>query len=177
MSDTNGTNGNGSNGNGHKPKRRYSDRERAAALVALDLNQGNVYKTARQCGIPRKTLELWTKPESMYHGVADERQDQKEALADMFERIARAYGLHSLDAAVLAKTNGQQAVIGACAATDKMRLLREQPTSIIDERASLQAAIDAWKRDCEWGSDEDAVKYLGEQPAFAQIVKDLGKVG
>ena len=40
-------------------RRSYSDAERAEALAVLDANAGNVERTARHLGLPRKTLEGW----------------------------------------------------------------------------------------------------------------------
>ena len=37
----------------------YTDQQVAAALAALDLNAGNVKRTAREIGIPHATLRLW----------------------------------------------------------------------------------------------------------------------
>jgi transcriptional regulator of acetoin/glycerol metabolism len=35
---------------------RYSDEQRAAVLAALDANNGNLSKTARDTGVPKSTL-------------------------------------------------------------------------------------------------------------------------
>lgn len=40
-------------------QRHYSDGERAAALAVLASNDGNLTRTARETGIPRKTLASW----------------------------------------------------------------------------------------------------------------------
>ena len=37
----------------------YTEEQRAAALAQLELNGGNAYRTSRQLGIPRPTLQLW----------------------------------------------------------------------------------------------------------------------
>jgi len=44
---------------GDDVRHRYSDEERADALLALEANGGNLSRTARQMGIPRATLRLW----------------------------------------------------------------------------------------------------------------------
>ena len=41
--------------------RVYSDEDRAGALAALQLNQGNIKLTCRQLEIPRRTLKDWRK--------------------------------------------------------------------------------------------------------------------
>lgn len=38
---------------------QYTEQQRIDALAALDLNRGNVSRTARELGIPRPTLILW----------------------------------------------------------------------------------------------------------------------
>jgi hypothetical protein len=48
----------------------------------------------------------------------------------LFGRIAETYGEHALRPSTVRKTRGKDAVIAACAATDKLRLLRGESTSI-----------------------------------------------
>ncbi len=38
---------------------QYADAVRADTLARLELNAGNVKKTARETGIPRSTVQLW----------------------------------------------------------------------------------------------------------------------
>jgi hypothetical protein len=42
-----------------RPRRRYSDEDRAVALAALAANGNNLRRTARQLGIPRASLLAW----------------------------------------------------------------------------------------------------------------------
>jgi len=108
-------------------RRRYSDRDRATALTALEANGGNVKRTARHLGIPRNTLQRWIdtgRPDDMGKLV----EEQKGALADGIEDIVRAL-LNVSDEKV--RRAGLLARVKAAAiAVDKMLLLRGQPVWI-----------------------------------------------
>jgi hypothetical protein len=73
-----------------KPKRQYSDEEKALSLVALDFNGGNLHRTARELSIPRKTLAAWAGGHNQCSEVAKKRQLREDDLADRFEEIIRA---------------------------------------------------------------------------------------
>jgi hypothetical protein len=62
-----------------------------------------------------------------------------QALDQMYEDIARKYLKHAAQEHVLNKLNGKDAVTAAAIATDKMRLLRDLPTVIIDAAPQLTA--------------------------------------
>ncbi len=109
-------------------KRSYSDEEKASALAALAANGGDVHRTSRQVGVPRKTLEDWSKGRGVCLAVADIRQGKKADLADRLEDLA-----HQLADAIPGKiptADLKQLGVSLGIAVDKMRLLREQPTSI-----------------------------------------------
>ena len=109
-------------------KRSYSDEEKASALAALAANGGDVLLTSKQVGVPRKTLEDWSKGRGVCSAVADIRQEKKQDLADRLEDLA-----HRLVDAIPGKVaQADLKQLGVCLgiAVDKMRLLREQPTSI-----------------------------------------------
>lgn len=108
-------------------KRTYSDEEKAAALLALDANGGNVAKTAREARVPRKTLEEWEKGR-IHPAVANIRQHEREPLADRLE--AMAHDLVDVMPDKLAEASLQQIALTLGIAVDKMRLLREQATAI-----------------------------------------------
>lgn len=114
--------------NGHKPrreKRSYTDRDKAAALVALDANGGNEAQTARQLKIPRKTLAEWESGRRPVNDdVANLRQEEKTSLADLFEQVIIA----GLQAKLRTPENLSGIDIGIFA--DKMNVLRGAPDSI-----------------------------------------------
>jgi hypothetical protein len=65
----------------------YLDEEKAAALAKLDLNHGNVNKTAGELGIPRKTLAGWAKGSHVKPVVQEIRQKKRQDLATRFENL------------------------------------------------------------------------------------------
>jgi transposase-like protein len=109
--------------------RRYSDAERAEALAALDANGGNVSKTARDLGLPRKTLAEWADGH-IHSDVAELRQEKKIDLAARLEQIARQ--LAEAMPEKMAAASLQQVATSMGIAIDKMQLLRGQPTNISD---------------------------------------------
>jgi hypothetical protein len=113
-------------------KRRYSDLERAGALAALAANAGDVSKTARALGMPRKTLAHWAKEQVKGEALAKDCQEKKRDLADLFEDLARAIlgvSLRQVDLLPIDK-----ALVAAGIAVDKMLLLRGEPTAIYEQR-------------------------------------------
>lgn len=178
MSETNGHT-NGHNGNGHKPRRRYSDKERATALAALAANGGNVLRTARDTGIPRKTVELWAKEQAggtLMPDVAAECQEIKGDLASELE--AWAWQLLNLnrEPAEARKARYQERSNGIGIAIEKSRLLREQPTSITgtDAIARGRKLIADYKAQFQGADDAEAIAFLA--PEFPEV-RELGKIG
>jgi hypothetical protein len=113
-------------------RRDYSSAEKAAALAALAANGGNYAGTARQLEMPEATLRKWHK-----NGIGVNAQVQAEipmqrrVLADAIEQIAWRLVDHVLVAETIAGMNGQQAMVALGIAIDKMRLLRDLPTEIV----------------------------------------------
>jgi hypothetical protein len=102
-------------------RRSYSDEEWATALAALDGNGGNRQRTARQLGIPRKTLATWASG-AVHPVVADLRHQKKRELADALEQVA----CRLLDA-IPSKLEGAsllELAISLGILVDKMLLLR-----------------------------------------------------
>jgi transposase-like protein len=111
-----------------KPKRQYSDSEKAEYLAALDANGGNLRHTARQTGIALATLQGWAQGRGVSSDCSDLRTQKKEALSDRLEVIA-----HSLVDAIPSAISGanlQQITTSLAIAIDKMLLLKGQPTEI-----------------------------------------------
>ena len=122
-------------------RRRYSDDERAACLAALVANGGDVRKTARQVGVPETTLRQWKHRDRA--PVSAEKSAQKKAeLADIFEAIARD-ALAAVTPEKIALANVQQLLVSAGVATDKMRLLRNQPTENVASLVIVEEIISA----------------------------------
>lgn len=143
-------------------RRSYTPEDKAASLAALAANGGNLAKTAAQVGVPRKTLAEWQKQQTPRGGVADASPPKKAAaeqvakllpgakvaLSDRLEQVASALVDKMDDPEKIAAATLSQLAVAAGVAIDKMRLLREQPTSIPgatlsdEERARRLAALE-----------------------------------
>lgn len=108
-------------------KRRYSDDDRANALAALAANGGNVNKTAKEIGVPPKTIENWAKGDR-HPEAANLGELKKLPMADALELVAWKL-LGRIDE-LSDKGPLNQTSVSFGIAIDKMRLLRNQPTSI-----------------------------------------------
>lgn len=84
-----------------KGQRAYTEEDKASALVALDANRGNVYRTALQLGVPRATLQEWRDGRGTNAEVTTSRQLKKGELSERFESV-----IHSLLDAVPKKIAG-----------------------------------------------------------------------
>lgn len=166
-------------------KRTYSPEERQAALAALDVNLGNCKRTATQLGIPYATLvgfrdearqaNLSTNhskngtnqtPQDASKGGKPSRRAVKRLLADAFESVAWRLVRMAPRAARIARDKGNLGAImmGAGIATDKMRLLREQATSLPGSALSPEDKV---KRMKELEAAAAARKALAEQETAA----------
>ena len=74
----------------------YSEKDRAEALVALEVNQGNVLQTATQLGIPEATLRNWVaktyepEPSSLTEAVNERVVTEREALIERLKILRNA---------------------------------------------------------------------------------------
>ena len=145
--------------------KRYSDEERANALAALAANGGNVQRTARQLGIPHKTLDNWAK--GVCHPEAAENGNNKKGdMADALEALA--WKLISAMPQKIKKASLAQVATAAGIAIDKMRLLREHSSSIAgrdmsdDERLTrLRELVERARRRRLGLSDADGAGGVG----------------
>lgn len=116
-------------------RREYPDTFRAEALAALDANDGNVSRTAREIGMPESTLRSWANGVGKRRISAELRGEKRGDLADRLEDIAwkLVNGIDEKDiegASLVQKTTA----FGIC--VDKMRLLRNQATEISAEASA-----------------------------------------
>lgn len=113
-----------------RTKQNYSDADKGSALAFLEANAGNISLTSRETKIPASTLRQWRDGKGVSASVLEQRDVKKEDLSSLFERVARLYIGQALKAQTVGGTKGKDAVIAAATATDKMRLLNNEPTSI-----------------------------------------------
>lgn len=130
-----------------KTRRRYSEREKAAALAIFD-STGNLSEASRISGIPDSTIHGWLqdKPTILNSDVPLLRagyERPSESLADKFESIAhQATGEISTrlrDPETVKEIPIQHLLKASEVGAEKSQLLRGLPTSITDsvERQEL----------------------------------------
>ena len=101
-------------------KTKYSDVQRANTLALLKANGGNASQTARDTGIPRRTIQHWRKGE-LHPSVATIAQEKSLSLTQLFENAAR----NALDAADSKRdaASYRDLMTGAGIAADKVAAL------------------------------------------------------
>ena len=110
-------------------RRKYSDKEKAFYLLALQANSGNLLRTVKETGVPIATLSRWRDGEGLSDDVSEIGKEKAPDLADKFEALA-----HKLvDAApgFITRDNTTLGMLATAAgiATDKARLLRGESTT------------------------------------------------
>ena len=142
-------------------RRRYSDDDRAAAVAAVTANNGNVQKTANELGLPHQTLVNWVKctrrPEATIMSVA-----RKLTLAEALEEVAWKL-LDSLPDKIDGSSLSMTAVAMGIA-IDKARLLRGEPTAILEDRGAGKKANAFRALYVEVTSERTAVVVAGDDP-------------
>jgi hypothetical protein len=114
-----------------KPKRQYSDEQKAAVLANLEANNGNVAKTARDAEIPGTTLDAWKRGIGINDDVTNIRDVKKEDLKDLHKLIAvKSLGLLQNK---LSDCSAQQLSTIAAISTDKMLVLSGEANSITQD--------------------------------------------
>ncbi len=110
--------------------RTYSPAEKADALAHLTAEGGNVKRAAREAGVPRKTLEGWSKGRGVTAEVLRMSEHSKKVLAGKLFREADEA------ADTLAEKRGgagyRDVMVGIGIAVDKAQLLTGQPTQIAE---------------------------------------------
>ncbi len=108
-----------------RPYADYSLEQKAEVLALVSANGGNVDRTARETNIPHQTIRFWLANKERFSNL---QSQQTQDLAQRFENnIHLALNLAESKAS---EASYAQLMTGAAIATDKMQLLRNQPTSI-----------------------------------------------
>lgn len=125
-------------GKAHKPGRTYTLEERAHALAVLKAKGGNLRGTARDLGMPVKTLRDWRDgvlkrgddpvPEAL------KRRAEKD-LAGAIDRIRWRYLRRAAEANAIRTTSGYYAVQTAHKLTEMFQLLTGGPTARVELNA------------------------------------------
>lgn len=122
-----------------KPRRSYSDREKAEALIMLDANAGNCKRTARDLRIPERTLGAWRdRPQNS--DVQAMREKYRGDLAACCENLAWKL-LGQLEDAP-EKVPPSRWATDSAILIDKAQLLRGLPSTIHENvPARIRAAL------------------------------------
>ncbi len=147
-------------------RRRYSDNDKATALAALDANEGNLYRTAKQLGISISTLQSWTNvSEDKAEELAPIRNRKRKELHEVLRDLA--YQIADVIPDKLNDANLQHTSVSLGIVLEKMQLLEGKATERVEhsisdeERASRVATLlDAARnrRDGSPTSDEEYVQ-------------------
>lgn len=122
--------------------KRYSVSERAEALAVLQANGGNLLRTSKATGIPRKTLRLWADCENKDSDQVLELLPEKiEELATSLDTIANKLVLASnmkLDEIISGKSSAtiKDLTYSMTNTVQTRNLLRGQPTNITESRST-----------------------------------------
>jgi transposase-like protein len=122
-----------------KPKRSYSNQQKAEALAIID-SARSISEAARISSIPEQTLNGWANGKHVSRGIQELREQKRENLADAFEDIAwRALGELKDRGIDQARPGELNAIAGT--AIDKMRLLRENRQRSSPKRGRSSSAL------------------------------------
>jgi len=103
----------------------YSQEKKAEVLALYDANGANLKRTANETGIDHATIRYWIQHRERFREF---QPQQQENLAQRFE--FNAHLALDLAQSKASEASYAQLMTGAAIATDKMQLLRAQPTSI-----------------------------------------------
>jgi transposase-like protein len=141
-------------------RRTYTDRERAAALLLLRTNGGNIKRTARELGLPRKTVCTWSQGRGISEEVKRMSEDPevRKELAGKFKQTANR-ALDALTDEKLAGASAKDLALVAGIATDKSELLQGRATQVTVHRVSV-AVIHTYQKLLEFGRPPDEAKQI-----------------
>lgn len=135
-------------------ERRYSDEFRAQAVATVRAEGwpdqvGVVPRVSEQLGIPKRSLYRWLRGDSN-PPPANLVTEKEEELSELFEREIRA----AFEAAGVKREEAKyrDLMIGIGIATEKLQLLRGEPTERLsfaltpDDIVRSQQRIDEWKQ-------------------------------
>lgn len=140
----------------------YTNEQKEAALVALAANGDNYAKTAKDQNVTERQLRRWSKGDHVPPEMSENVRLIKTTLADRAEVIAGKL-LGRVEATVDTATIMQAATTFAIM-VDKMRLLREEPTSINASMRSLtpEQLLDEINAIIAAPDDDPKLKLIGD---------------
>jgi len=121
---------------------KYTDEQRRNAAVQYAI-EGNLRKIERDTGIPNQTLSGWGKCEWWQEIVVQVRAENVDSHIALYSRLtekalkAAEKGIDELEGETLKAADIKALTVTGATATDKTRLLLNQPTSISSNSAGL----------------------------------------
>ena len=115
--------------------------ERATVAAALEANAGNIRATARETGVPPRTIEGWVNRNTLQQGLdpAVVHQKLEQLLRDIARVQRRALNRTLL---MLREASARDAAIIFGIYTEKHQLVRGAPTEIIAQEGMGEALHD-----------------------------------
>lgn len=147
-------------------KRRYTDAQRAEAILATQANKGDTAKTAKQLGIPERTLRHWFTED--YHPVTAKEvariaEEKREPMAEALDRLAWKL-LDNLEETYQAAPFHHKATAFGIS-FDKARILRDQPTDITKTETNRTFTVNYQVTACA-GSEHPGLPEASRLPAI-----------
>ncbi len=147
---------------------RYSDQIRQQAAIEY-ATCGNIATVSKSTDIPETTLCMWKNSGTWDNIITEVRtQKQEEHIATYTKIVDKA---QAITLAKLPEATAAQANIIAATATDKTRLLLNQPTSISGKGEGIQELLATFRKI----SQESAVKAL-EGKQVIEIIEVAGSI-
>jgi hypothetical protein len=112
--------------------------------LGRSVSTGTLHSWVSKTEIETGTEKLKLKKPTPGAVVSLEMQASADTALDaLFEQVARRYLSHALQDETIKGTKGKDAVIAAATAVDKMRLLRDLPTEIVQVLPTLMLRLEA----------------------------------
>lgn len=155
-----------------RSRRTYDDRDRAAVFAELTVNDGNVYRTSKNLGIPNTTVKRW-KEEWERGGVPEEVQTALiPVVTDFLEDTTR---IRNKLLAKIEELLDQDRMTPAQVATafgiltDKIRAYENIPTQKVEHSLSLPAPEQL--RELFLGAVEGVVEAATQRAADIKVIE------
>jgi hypothetical protein len=164
-------------------KKTYTAEQKANALILLATNKGNLARTARDTGLPRKTISAWAKGKHIQGVTPEIMQSKTDEIVEKLDRNIALYLEAGADEVKIAKASLKDISIAMAVSLDKKQLLMNRPTQIMQtsqtDRARIEASIRLVMQEClaqgvEIGVGEAArllKQQLPNEPALDEFIE------
>jgi len=133
-------------------KKQYTAEEKAGALVVLATNKGNLARTARDTGLPRKTISAWAKGKHIQAVTPEIMAQKTDEIISKLDRNVALYLEAGADPAKIEKASLKDISIAMAVSLDKKQLLQNRPTAIVTtsqtDRTRIEASLRQIMQEC-----------------------------